>query len=158
MIKMKVMYEASDGKLFDKEFEARQYEILYNDIKYYRYVYNEGEISLMEQNPKDYKDVDYDSAAEAALSESEVIFLPNMEAVNAVCAYTPEYMPDFDNSSLVPHPGFYVWVESEDSFIPVAELIRLSDKDLELLFLERKDLDELRIMEKAYNLENKVGL
>ena len=158
MIKMKVMYEASDGKLFDKEFEARQHESLYNDIKYYRYVYNEGKISLVEKNPKDYNNEGYDNGVEAALSESEVIFLPNMEAVNAVCAYTPEYMPDFDNSSLVPHPGFYAWVESEDCFIPVVELSRLSDEELEMILWEREDINKIRELEKSYNLENKEGL
>lgn len=158
MIKMKIMYETSDGKLFEKEFDARRHESLYNDVKYYRYIHNKGKISLMEKNPKDYNDVDYDSAAKAALAESEAIFIPNMEALNAICAYTPEYMPDYDCSSLVPHPGFYVWVENEDSFIPVYELMMANNEILEELGIKRADLDELSYMEKVYNLEAKKRL
>lgn len=156
MIKMKIMYETSDGKLFEKEFEARRHESLYNDVKYYRYIYDcdEGKFSLMEKSPKNYRDTDYDSAAKAALAESEAIFIPNMEALNAICAYTPEYMPDFDNSSLVPHPGFYIWVESENSFIPVSELMMVNDEILVELGIEKTDLDKLSSMEKAYNFKN----
>ena len=156
MIKMKIMYETSDGKLFEKEFEAQQHESLYNDVKYYCYTRNEGKISLMEKNPKDYKNVYYDNAVKVALAESEAIFIPNMEALNAICAYTPEYMPDYDCSSFVPHPGFYAWVENEDSFIPVYELMMASDKILEELGIERANLNELSYMEKVYNLENRA--
>ena len=155
MIKMKIMYETSDGKLFEKEFDARRHESLYNDVKYYRYIYDcgEGKFSLMEKSPKNYKDTDYDNAAKAALAESEAIFIPDMDALNAICAYTPEYMPDFDNSSFVPHSGFYVWVESEDSFIPVSELM-VNDEILAELGIERTNLDELGFMKKAYNFKN----
>jgi hypothetical protein len=149
------MYETSDGKLFEKEFDARRHESLYNDVKYYRYIYDCGEekFSLIEKSPKNYKDTDYDNAAKAALAESEAIFIPDMDALNAICAYTPEYMPDFDNGSFVPHSGFYVWVESKDSFIPVSELM-VNNEILAELGIGRTDLDELSFMKKAYNFKN----
>ncbi len=36
------MYEASDGKLFENESEARQYELLRFDIRYYHFNYDEN--------------------------------------------------------------------------------------------------------------------
>ena len=148
MIKMKIMYETSDGKLFDKEIDARYHENLYNNIKYYSYVYFNNEFSLMGKQPKYYDDANYDDAVAVDIEESEVIFIPDMDAFNAICHYAPEYMPDYDCSSLVPHPGLYVWVEMQGSFIPISELILLEDDILEREGLNRKELEELKEMEK----------
>ena len=152
MIKMKIMYEASDGKLFENESEARQYELLRFDIKYYHFSYDENWQAKL-QEEKIWDSDEYESPIEKALVEAEVIFIPNMEALNAICSFAPEYMPDFDNSSLVPHPGFYAWVESEDCFVPVAELSRLSDKELEMVFWQREDINKIRELEKEFYLE-----
>lgn len=52
MIKMKIMYETSDGKLFEKEFDARRHESLYNDVKYYRYIYDCNEKNFFSYGEK----------------------------------------------------------------------------------------------------------
>lgn len=157
MIKMKIMYEASNGKLFENESEARRYESLYNDIKYYRYIYDcgEGKFSFMEKSPKDYDYNGYENPIETALVESEVIFIPNMEALNEVCAFAPELMPDFDSAFFVPQPGFYVWVENENCFMPVNELYNLPDEELNIMLWRREDLDKIKELERSDNLETK---
>lgn len=153
MIKMKIMYEASDGKLFENEIEAQQYESLYNDVKYYHFTYKNDKATLKEVNLREWQDEGFDSPVEKALVEAEVIFIPNMQALNAICSFAPECMPDFDNSSFVPHQGFYAWVESEDCFVPVIELSKLSDKELEMIFWQREDIDKIRALEKECYLE-----
>jgi hypothetical protein len=154
---MKIMYEASDGKLFENEAEARQHESLYNDIKYYHFSYDENwQAKLQEEKIRD--NDEYDSPIEKALVEAEVIFIPNMQALNAICSFFPELMPDFDNSSFVPHAGFYAWVESEDCFVPVAELSKLSDKELEMVLWQREDINRIRALEKEYYFENEAEL
>lgn len=147
------MYETSDGKLFENESEARRYELLRFDVKYYYSSYDENQqVGLQEEKNWDNE---YENPIEKALTEAVVIFIPNMEALNAICSFASEYMPDFDNSSLVPHPGFYGWVESEGCFIPIAELSRLSDKELEMIFWQREDINNIRELEKEFYLETK---
>lgn len=147
------MYEASDGKLFENETEARTYELLRFDVKYYYFSYNKDcQVELKEEK---IFDDEYENPIEKALVEAEVIFIPNMEALNEVCAFAPELMPDFDKTFFVPQPGFYVWVENENCFMPVNELYNLPDEELNIMLWRREDLDKIKELERSDNLETK---
>lgn len=158
MIKMKIMYEASDGKLFENESKARQYELLRFNVKYYYFRYNknwQAELKEEKIGDNEYDPDEYENPIEKALVEAEVIFIPNMEVLNEVCAFAPEFMPDFDSAFFVPQPGFYAWVENENCFMPVNELYNLPDEELNNMLWLREDLDKIKELERSNNLEVK---
>ena len=153
MIKMVIKYQTSDGKLFDDEAAARDYENVTFEVKYFYDEYAEnGGLRLIQCDIYDYlQDCDY--AALAVLDECYAIFVPSMEALNSLCRLYPTTMPDYDNTNFVPHPGYYLWVEKNWYFTPVEALNRLTNEELNALDLNRRDINYLMNLEREAGLE-----
>lgn len=154
MIKMVIKYQTSDGKLFDNEAAARDHENVTFEVKYFSDDYTkDGELRLCEYNMQKVIDEDYDDPALAVLEECYAIFVPSNEVLGSLCHHYSGYMPDYDKTNLVPHPGYYIWVNAEECFIPVEALNRLSNWELQELDLYRPDINYLMRLEREAGLE-----
>jgi len=154
MIKMVIKYQTSDGKLFDNEATARDYENVTFEVKYFFDDYTkDGELKLRECNMQKIIDKGYDDPVCVALEECYVIFVPSNEVLGSLCHHYSGYMPDYDKTNLVPHPGYYIWVNTEEYFIPVEALNGLSNWELEKLDLNRQDINYLMSLEREAGLE-----